>query len=58
LSSLMPLCFPVTILRKLKEEGVDVIVLHMKTSLPFESLAKFLHYDKAEYNYSKYIGEK
>lgn len=43
---------------KLKEEGVDVIVLHMKTSLPFESLAKFLHYDKAEYNYSKYIGEK
>lgn len=43
---------------QLKAEGVDVMVLHMKTSLPFEGLAKFLHYDKAEYNYSKYIGEK
>ena len=42
---------------QLREEGVDVIVLHMKTSLPFEGLAKFLHYDKAEYNYSKYVGE-
>lgn len=42
---------------RLRDEGVDVLVLHMKTSLPFEGLAKFLHYDKAEYNYSKYIGE-
>lgn len=41
----------------LKQEGVSVIVIHMKTALPFDSLCKGLGYDYAERNYSKYIGE-
>ena len=41
----------------LKADGVDVIVIHMKTSLPFDSLCEGLGYDYAERNYSKYIGE-
>ena len=41
----------------LKEEGVSVVVIHMKTAVPFDSLCKGLGYDYAERNYSKYIGE-
>ena len=42
---------------KLKKMGVSVIVLHMKTHIPFEGLAASLGYDKVEYNYSKCIKE-
>lgn len=42
---------------RLKERGVDVIVIHMKTDHPFKSLCTGLGFDKVEYNYSKYIGE-
>ncbi len=42
---------------RLKELGVSVIQLHMKTDFPFERLAKFCGYDKVEYNYSKFIGD-
>lgn len=41
----------------LKEEGVSVMTIHMKTSLPFDSLCEGLGYDYAERNYTKYIGE-
>lgn len=42
----------------LKARGVDVIVLHMKTDHPFHRLSEYLGYDKVEFNYSKYIGDK
>lgn len=41
----------------LKEQGVSVITIHMKTSLPFDSLCEGLGYDYAERNYTKFIGE-
>lgn len=41
----------------LKDLGVSVITIHMKTKLPFDALCKGLGYDYAERNYSKYIGE-
>lgn len=41
----------------LKEEGVSVIIIHMKTAIPFDSLCLGLGYDYAERNYSKYIGK-
>lgn len=43
--------------KSLKEIGVSVITLHMKTYLPFEGLAKKHGFDKVEYCYSKYIGK-
>jgi len=42
---------------RLKELGVSVIAIHMKTALPFDSLCESLNYDYAERNYTKYIGE-
>lgn len=42
---------------QLKAEGASVIVIHMKTSVPFDSLCEGLGYDYAERNYSKYIGD-
>ena len=42
---------------KLIELGASVIVIHMKTSLPFDSLCLGMGYDYAERNYTKYIGE-
>lgn len=42
---------------KLKEKGADVIAIHMKTALPFDSLCKGMGYDYAERNYTKYIGD-
>ena len=41
----------------LKEKGVSVIVIHMKTELPFDSLCETLEYDYSERIYTKYIGE-
>jgi GNAT superfamily N-acetyltransferase len=42
--------------KKLKEKGADVISIHMKTALPFDSLCEGMGYDYAERNYTKYIG--
>lgn len=42
----------------LKEEGVSVMTVHMKTALPFDSLCEGLDYDYAERIYTKYIGGK
>lgn len=42
---------------KLKELGVSVMMLHMKVAFPFESLCEALGMDKAEYVYSKYLGD-
>lgn len=42
----------------LKELGVSVITLHMKTYLPFEGLARKLGFEKVEYIYSKYVGKE
>lgn len=42
--------------KKLKDLGVSVMTVHMKTYLPFESLASSVGFDKVEYLYSKYIG--
>lgn len=41
----------------LKELGVSVMTIHMKTAIPFDSLCESLGYDYAERNYTKYIGE-
>lgn len=41
---------------ELSKKGVSVISIHMKTSLPFDSLCKGMGYDYAERNYTKYIG--
>ena len=41
----------------LKDKGVSVMIIHMKTSLPFDSLCEGLGYDYAERSYSKFIGE-
>lgn len=41
----------------LKERGVSVMVINMKTAKPFEELCQALKMDKAEYTYMKYIGE-
>lgn len=40
---------------KLKELGVDCVVLHMKVDYPFEKFAEALNYKKFEYNYIKYL---
>ncbi len=42
---------------KLADYGVSVVTMHMKTFAAFENLMKCLEYDKAEFLYSKYIGE-
>lgn len=42
---------------KLRERGVSVMTLHMKTAHPFTDFAERLGYDQAEYNYTKYIGD-
>lgn len=39
-----------------KTLGVDVISIHMKTALPFDSLCEGLGYDYVERLYTKYIG--
>lgn len=41
----------------LKEKGVSVLTVHMKTKQPFDSLCEGLSYDYAERLYTKYIGE-
>lgn len=43
--------------KKLKEKGVSIISIHMKTHMPFDKLLERLKYEKQEYNYMKYIGE-
>lgn len=40
----------------LKDMGVSVITIHMKTKLPFDSLCDSLEYDYSERLYTKYIG--
>lgn len=40
---------------RLKEEGVSVMTIHMKTALPFDSICEGLGYDYAERIYTKYI---
>lgn len=41
----------------LKEVGVEVMTVHMKTYIPFDSLCEGLGFDYAERLYTKYIGE-
>ena len=41
----------------LKERGVSVMVINMKTAKPFEGLCQSLGMDRAEYTYTKYIGD-
>jgi GNAT superfamily N-acetyltransferase len=41
----------------LKDLGVSVLSIHMKTALPFDNLCKGLGYDYAERNYTKFIGD-
>ncbi len=43
--------------QELKAEGVDVLVINMKTSLPFDKLLLGLDFKYVERIYSKYIGE-
>jgi GNAT superfamily N-acetyltransferase len=43
--------------KELKGMGVSVLVIHMKTKLPFDELCLGLGYDYAERNYTKYIGD-
>jgi len=43
--------------KKLREIGVTVMTIHMKTEFPFERLCESLGMDKAEYLYTKYIGD-
>lgn len=42
---------------KLKELGVDVMMLHMKTEHPFDRLCEGVGMKKVESIYSKYIGD-
>jgi GNAT superfamily N-acetyltransferase len=42
---------------KLKEMGVSVMTLHMKVDFPFEELCIAFGMDKAEYLYTKYLGD-
>jgi GNAT superfamily N-acetyltransferase len=44
--------------KKLKERGVSVMAIHMKVDNPFESFAEKLGFEKAEYTYQKFIGER
>ena len=41
---------------QLENLGVSVIIIHMKTEKPFDSLCENLDYDYAERIYTKYIG--
>lgn len=41
----------------LKEEGVNVMSVHMKTYIPFDSLCEGLGFDYAERLYTKYLGD-
>jgi GNAT superfamily N-acetyltransferase len=43
--------------KALKDIGVSVMTIHMKTEFPFERLCEALGMDKAEYLYTKYIGD-
>ncbi len=43
--------------KELKNIGCSVMLLHMKTTFPFEKLCEKLGMDKQEIIYSKYIGE-
>lgn len=42
---------------QLKALGVSVIMLHMKVAYPFEELCQALGMDKAEYVYTKFLGD-
>ena len=42
----------------LKERGCSVVMIHMKTHVPFDSLCQALEYENVERIYSKYIGDK
>ena len=42
---------------KLRENGANVITIHMKRALPFDSLCVGMGYDYAERLYTKYIGD-
>jgi GNAT superfamily N-acetyltransferase len=41
---------------KLRQRGVSVMSLHMKTKHPFVGFAEKLGFRKAEYNFTKWIG--
>lgn len=41
----------------LREEGVEVMTVHMKTFIPFDTLCEGLGFDYAERLYTKYLGE-
>lgn len=43
--------------KKLKDKGVSVMTLHMKTEFPFDRLCTALGMDKLENLYIKYIGD-
>ncbi len=42
---------------ELRKIGCTVMTLHMKTDFPFEPLCEAVGMDKAEYTYTKYIGD-
>ena len=44
--------------RNLKDIGVSVIMIHMKTHAPFDTLCEVLEYENVERTYSKYVGEE
>lgn len=46
-----------TVEASLKEKGVNVMTIHMKTYAPFDSLCESLGFDYAERLYTKYIGD-
>lgn len=46
-----------TVEAMLKEKGVQVMTMHMKTYAPFDELCLALNYDYAERLYTKYIGD-
>ena len=41
----------------LREEGVEVMTVHMKTFIPFDKLCEGLGFDYAERLYTKYLGD-
>jgi len=43
--------------RLLKDIGVSVMTIHMKTHVPFDGLMRALDFNKIEYLYGKYIGD-
>lgn len=41
----------------LEDMGVSVVIMHMKSYAPFETLMQVQGFEKVEYLYSKYIGK-